>query len=122
MMPIGFVEWPDGLQPQGAAWDRIAAGVTTARPDVLVTNELPFGEWIASRDYFDAAVAAARVEIHRRGVEALFGFGVPAVISSRTVWVGDRLANEAIVIEDGQVRPLHRKQYFPEEPGWHETR
>lgn len=122
MLRIGFVEWPDGLQPQGAAWDRIAAGVTAARPDVLVTNELPFGEWIASRGHFDAAIATASVEIHRRGVEALLGLGIPAVISSRPVWEGERLANEAIVLEAGQVRPLHRKQYFPEEPGWHETR
>lgn len=122
MMRVGFVEWPEGLQPHGAAWDRIAAGVRAAAPDVLVTNELPFGEWIASRAHFDAAAAAASVEIHRRGVEALLGLGIPAVISSRPVWEGARLANEAVLIEAGQVRPLHRKQYFPEEPGWHETR
>jgi Predicted amidohydrolase len=120
-MRVGFVEWPDGLQPQGAAWDQIAAGLATARPDVLVTNELPFGEWIASCPAFDADIAAASVEVHRHGVEALLELGIPAVVSSRPVWEGDRLANEAIVIEAGQVRPLHRKQYFPEEPGWHET-
>jgi N-carbamoylputrescine amidase len=37
------------------------------------------------------------------------------------VWNGKRLANEAFVLENGIVRPLHRKQYFPNEPGWFET-
>src|SRR5207302_1148134 len=45
----------------------------------------------------------------------------PAVISSRPVWNGERLANEAFVLENGAVRPLHRKQYFPNEPGWFES-
>lgn len=121
-MRVGFVEWPDGLQPQGPAWEQIAASLATERPDVLVTNELPFGEWIASRPVFDAAVAAASVEAHERGVEALLELDIPAIVSSRPVWEGDRLANDAVLIEAGQVRSLHRKQYFPEEPGWYETR
>jgi N-carbamoylputrescine amidase len=37
------------------------------------------------------------------------------------VWNGKRLANEAFVLENGVVRPLHRKQYFPNEPGWFES-
>jgi N-carbamoylputrescine amidase len=37
------------------------------------------------------------------------------------VWSGKRLANEAFVLENGVVRPLHRKQYFPNEPGWFES-
>jgi N-carbamoylputrescine amidase len=37
------------------------------------------------------------------------------------VWNGKRLANEAFVLESGVVRPLHRKQYFPNEPGWFES-
>lgn len=122
MIRVGLVEWPDGLLPHGRAWEQIAAKLTVARPDVLITNELPFGEWIASRPVFDAAVAAASVEVHERGVEALLELGIPAIVSSRPVWERDRLANEAILIEAGKVRPLHRKQYFPEEPGWHETR
>jgi N-carbamoylputrescine amidase len=121
MKRIGFVEWPDGLLPEGAAWERIASDLDETRPDVLVTNELPFGEWIASAPVFDAAAAAASVEVHRHGVEALLELGIATIVSSRPVWEGDRLANEAIVIEHGRVRAVHRKQYFPAEPGWHET-
>lgn len=32
MMRVGFVEWPDGLQPQGAAWEGIAAALTAECP------------------------------------------------------------------------------------------
>jgi N-carbamoylputrescine amidase len=37
------------------------------------------------------------------------------------VWNGNRLANEAFLLENGAARPLHRKQYFPNEPGWFEN-
>jgi N-carbamoylputrescine amidase len=50
----------------------------------------------------------------------MIDLGVPAVVSSRPVRNGERLANEAFVLEKGCVRPLHRKQYFPNEPGWFE--
>ena len=48
-------------------------------------------------------------------------FIFPAIISSRSTWNANRLANEAFVLEKGVVRPLHRKQYFPNEAGWFET-
>jgi len=51
----------------------------------------------------------------------LIDLDLPAVISSRPVWNGKRLANEAFVVENGIVRPLHRKHYFPNEPGWYES-
>src|SRR5262249_39349051 len=50
----------------------------------------------------------------------LIDLKIPAVISTRPVWNGRRLANEAFVLENGAARPLHRKQYFPNEPGWYE--
>jgi N-carbamoylputrescine amidase len=37
------------------------------------------------------------------------------------VWNGKRLANEAFVLQNRAARPLHRKQYFPNEPGWFES-
>ena len=58
---------------------------------------------------------------HEKGLEGLIDLALPAIISSRPVWNGKRLANEAFVLENGVVRPLHRKQYFPNEPGWFES-
>jgi len=103
---IACVEWPEGLSTNDARWSEVRDSVTSAHPDILVTNELPFGPWLA-----DAAVFS----------EAEAQLSIPAVISSRPVWNGKRLANEAFVLEKGIVRALHRKQYFPNEPGWFES-
>jgi N-carbamoylputrescine amidase len=118
---IAFVEWPEALATDGAGWSQLQSAVGAARPDLLVTNELPFGPWLADSAVFSEEEAQRSVLAHEHGLAALIHLGLPAVISSRPVWHGKRLANEAFVLENGSVRPLHRKQYFPNEPGWFES-
>jgi N-carbamoylputrescine amidase len=120
-MRIAFVEWPEALLTDGAPWGDLKAAVTAARPDILLTNELPFGPWIAESAAFSDEAAQLSIHAHEAGLVELIDLGLPAVISSRPVWHGKRLANEAVVIQDGAVRPLHRKHYFPNEPGWYES-
>jgi N-carbamoylputrescine amidase len=120
-MRIGFVEWPEGLSPSGEQWEALRRQVEKAKPDMLVTNELPFGPWIAGTDRFDRETASRSVALHETGIVALRQLEVATVLSSRPVWSGKLLANEAYVIEDGSLRPLHRKHFFPAEPGWFET-
>lgn len=119
-MRVGFVEWPECLEPGSPEWRRIASQVTDARPDFLITNELPFGSWIADQPEFDAKVAQGSVAVHATGCDALAALGIPAILSSIPVPAEGRLANEAVLIENGTARPIHRKQYFPQEPGWYE--
>lgn len=119
-LKVACVEWPEGLLPASETFARIAADVAKAAPDVLVTNEMPFGDWLADGPVFDRNAAAVSVEVHEAGLEALSALKLPLVISSRPVWQGDRLANEGFALIQGQVMPLHRKCYFPAEPGWHE--
>jgi N-carbamoylputrescine amidase len=118
---VGFVEWPEGLTGDDACWGAIEAGLAEAGPDILVTNELPFGPWLAGSPAFSRAEAQASMLAHEAGLDRMAALGVPAIISSRPVRNGDRLANEAFVLEDGKARPLHRKQLFPDEPGWFES-
>ncbi len=118
---IAFVEWPENFSTNGAAWEQVKQSVTAVRPDILVTNELPFGPWIAENPSFDKDRAALSIRAHEEGLQGLVSLDVPAIISSRPVWNGNRLANEAYVLERGEARPLHRKQYFPNEPGWFES-
>ena len=120
-MRIAIVEWPEALAADAAWWAQTKDAVAAAQPDVLVTNELPFGAWIADSGTFSEAVAGASIQAHEDGLARLAELGVPAIISSRPVWNGTRLANEAFVLEGGVVRVLHRKQYFPDEPGWFEA-
>lgn len=120
-MRVGFVEWSEGLQPSGPGWASLAEQVAGARLDLLITNELPFGRWIAAGPTFNRDVARDSVAAHEAGLTALSALSVPAILSSRPVWAGDRLVNEAFALEHGTCRALHWKRHFPAEPGWFET-
>lgn len=118
---IAFVEWPEGLSTNHQQWSKLKAGVTALRPDILITNELPFGPWIAENAVFSEEEARLSTRAHEEGLGELIDLDLPAVISSRPVRSGKRLANEAFVLQNRAVRRLHRKQYFPNEPGWFES-
>ena len=120
-MRVGFVQWPDGLAPCSEVWSALAADVARSAPEVLITNEMPFGRWLAASPNFDAECARESIRIHERGQEALQALNVPVVISTRPVTAGERLANEAFVLEQGSVYSLHQKHFFPAEEGWFET-
>jgi N-carbamoylputrescine amidase len=120
-LKIAFVEWPEALSTDNAQWSTLRDSVITVRPDILVTNELPFGPWLAESAVFSEDVAHLSIRAHENGLRGLTELNVPAVISSRPVWNGQRLANEAFVLQKGTVRALHRKQYFPNEEGWFES-
>jgi len=116
-LKIAFVEWPDALSTEDVQWRELKDSITAAaRPDILVTNELPFGPWLAEGAVFSEDAAHLSLRLHENGLGGLIDLNLSAVISSRPVWNGKRLANEAFVLENGVVRPLHRKQYFPNEP------
>lgn len=120
-LKIAFVEWPEALSAGDAQWGRVRDSVAAAGPDILVTNEMPFGPWIAEGASLSNDEAQLSIRAHEKGLESLIGLALPTVISSRPVWNGKRLANEAFALANGKVRPLHRKQHFPNEPGWFES-
>ncbi|WP_018152471.1 carbon-nitrogen hydrolase family protein [Leeia oryzae] len=120
-MKVCFVEWPVNLLAGSETWQQIAWQVREAAPDVLVTNEMPFGRWFGISNRFDTDVASTAVQQHEAGLDALRQLGVPLVLSSRPVWAGAKLANEAFALEQGEYRLLHHKHYFPGEPGWYES-
>lgn len=120
-MRVGLVEWPDGLQAHDGDWAAIAKAVSEAGLDVLITNELPFGKWIAARPTFDRDVAQRSIDLHDQGLAALAELPVSTIVTSRPVWAGKRLANEAVVLRGADLQPWRRKRYFPAEPGWFET-
>ena len=122
MLRIAFVEWPEALSTSDYQWGALKDSVTAASPDILLTNELPFGSWLSDTDVFSEDEANASLHAHEKGLEGLIDLNLPAIISTRPVWNGKRLANEAFVLENGAVRPLHRKQYFPNEAGWFESK
>ena len=121
MPRVAFVEWPDGLEAGSGEWRAIQTKVRSESPEVLVTNEMPFGAWLPVTAKYDGTAAAAWVEVHERGLDALNNLGVSAIISSRPVFAARKLANEAFALESGEYRRLHCKQFFPAEAGWQEA-
>ena len=117
---IAFVEWPEAFSTDHPKWGELKCSITALHPDILITNELPFGPWIAESGVFSEDQARLSIRAHEEGLEGLIALDLPAVISSRPVLHGKRLANEAFVLANRTVRPLHRKHYFPNEPGWFE--
>jgi N-carbamoylputrescine amidase len=120
-MRVACVQWPEGLIPCTPQWSSLADDVRRAAPDLLVTNEMPFGVWLAAFPTYDPTRAHKSVVIHDEGLVALKALHLPLVVSSRPVHAGDRLSNEAFVLDHGCSRHLHHKHYFPAEPGWHES-
>jgi N-carbamoylputrescine amidase len=118
-MNIAICQLPDGMAHDSLSWDRFARRVERARPDLTVLNELPFGPWTAREPAFDEYLATESIVAHEAGLVALRALP-GAVISSRPIRSGYKLANEAFLLADQQYRPLHHKQYFPQEAGFFE--
>lgn len=80
---VAFVEWPEGLSVRNPQWSQLKDSVAATRPDILVTNELPFGSWIADSPVFSADEARLSIVAHEEGLEGLMNLDLPAIISSR---------------------------------------
>lgn len=119
MTKVCMVEWPDGLEVDNPEWRACAEAVRNLAPDILVTNEMPFGSWLPKALPYDSGKAKAWAQLHAEALPALSGLAT-AVISSRSVWERSHLANEAFVLEHGVYKVLHHKHIFPAEEGWQE--
>ena len=71
MLRIAFVEWPESLLTGDAQWGEVRDSVGAARPDILVTNELPFGPWIAEGAAFSEDEAQRSIRAHEEGLAGL---------------------------------------------------
>ena len=85
-MRISFIESPEGMQPGEVEWRDLRDRLRHAKADVIVTNEMPFGFWLASHEKFDRVRADESVRLHEEGIEALKLLDAPLVLSSRPVW------------------------------------
>jgi N-carbamoylputrescine amidase len=120
-MKISYMQAAEGLVPNSADWTELKNQITQEQPDLLVTNEMPFGNWLAaSRDY-SVGQAEASIAAHDSGIEALKALNLPLIVSSQPVPYKDKLANEAFVLDNGEYKYAHQKHFFPEESGYFET-
>jgi len=118
-MNIAICQLPDALTHDSLPWARFVRRVERMQPDLILLNEMPFGPWTSRADAFDQYLAAESIEAHTLALESLRQLSC-AVIGSRPVRGRERLANEGFLLADGQYRPVHHKQYFPQEAGFYE--
>ncbi len=125
-MRVTFLESPEGLLPESTEWENLKQAIREQQPEILVTNEMPFGPWLAVSDQFDDVQARESVQLHQQGMSALNDLNVPVVLSSRPVFCHqsalnkNRLVNEAFALIRGKYCVAHHKHYFPDEPGFNE--
>ncbi len=120
-MKISYLESPEGLSHEGLLWETLKAQIISQSPDVLVSNEMPFGNWLAATKSYDAESAQASVVANDRGIEELRKLDIPIILSSRPVKAADKLANEAFALVNGEYHFAHQKHYFPAERGFYES-
>lgn len=120
-MKITCVEWPTGLVPNSPEWIQVSKLAEKEQPDLLITNEMPFGSWAPAADQYDNSVASNWVNLHENGLNCLKELGIPCILSSRPILTTPRLANEAYIIDrESGYQQVHHKHYFPEEKGFFE--
>ena len=113
MTIVAYIEWPDGLDVKNDVWQIIKYQVKAAKADVLVTNEMPFGSWRPVGKDFDKEQAQAWVDEHDNALESLSELNVPAIVTSRPRMVGEKLVNEAFMLEGGNYKTMHQKKHNP---------
>ncbi|ASL48757.1 (R)-stereoselective amidase (plasmid) [Burkholderia sp. AD24] len=120
-MKVTFGELPDQVNAgDSPGWDQLGEHLEHHDTDLLILNEMPFGQWLASSQIYNAAQAEESIEAHRCGIGKLGKLNVPAIVSSRPVPSPAKLANEAFLLQRDSYTPIHHKHYFPEQSGFFE--
>ena len=118
-MKLAVCQLPTNLSHHHPEWSDFVRRIERSQADLVLLNEMPFGPWIASRPTYDKDLAAASVEAHELALAAL-GKLPAAILTSRPIRGRSRLCNEAFLLADGVYRPIHHKQYFPQQEGFFE--
>lgn len=120
---VGVCEAPADLSADSDAWRALRDGVAKQSPDFFLLNEMPFGAWVAAGERFEEASWRRALDAHERGLPAIADLGARAVATSRPFELDGRRVNEAVIwSNEGALRGVHTKQYFPDEPGYYEAR
>jgi N-carbamoylputrescine amidase len=120
LMKLAIFDGVVGLKPSDTDWSALRRQIDNVGADIVLTNEMPFGEWLASDEKFDAKRAENSIRLHDEGLDALRNLNARIVLSSRPVRADGKLANEAFALHFGEYRFLHQKHYFPQEFGFYE--
>lgn len=117
-MRLAIFDGPVELRPNDVYRSNLRRQIDSVGADIILTNEMPFGEWLASHERFDTLRAENSIRLHDEGLDALRNLNARIVLSSRPVRADGKLANEAFSLHSREYRFLHQKHYFPQESGF----
>ncbi len=122
-MRVAVCEAPPEMVPGEKEWQHLAERVRGERADLALLNEMPFGPWIAGTAEAREEALLASHRVHDAGMERLAALGAPTVLGTRPAYHQGRSVNEAFVWQaESGARPVHTKQFFPDEEGYYEAR
>jgi N-carbamoylputrescine amidase len=105
-----------------AAWPELARHVREQGSRLLLLPEMPFSPWLAATGQPDPARWAEAVASHDAWIVRLPELGDIVVAASRPIIDAGKRYNEGFVWDAAHgYRPVHRKTYLPDEPGFREA-
>jgi len=120
---VAVCENPPELVADSADWSALCGLVKVLAPQLFLMNELPFGSWISAGKKFLAASWEKSRSLHETGVKRLAELGAETVALTVPRVVRRQRVNEASTWTARLgLRPVHTKQFFPEEQGFYEAR
>ncbi len=122
-LKVAVCECPPDLEAGSPGWNDLSRAIAAERPGLVLLDEMPFGAWIAARREFEAGAWAASLAAHRAGMDRLADLTAAVVAGTQPRELAGRRVNEGFVWTRGSgAVGVHAKQYFPDEPGYHEAR
>ena len=119
---LAVCEAPVTMTPGDEGWQALAADARAVKANMFLLNEMPFGPWLCARaePSFDDLLSVQR--LHEQGIGHYGDLGASVVLGSHPAFEEGSSVNEGFVWEGGPgTSPVHTKQFFPNEEGWHET-
>jgi N-carbamoylputrescine amidase len=122
-MRFAVCEAPATLAVGDEGWARLGELTASLQPELLLLNEMPFGNWVSIGAERTPELLDAVQQQHQDGLARLHDLGVPTVLGTYPTYDGPLSVNKAFVwtAKSGQI-PVHTKQFFPNEGGFFEAR
>ena len=122
-MRLAVCEAPPRLLAGDSSWRQLTERVKALSPDILLLNEMPFGQWVSvGPDRDDRQLLESR-RLHEDGIAHLAELGALHVLGTQPVLENGRSVNRAYAWNAvSGFSPVHTKQFFPNEGGFYEAR